>query len=387
MKTQTRHAPHLILYAPFLSINAGFPHLLGYFGSGAIPSIATLDVTRATAAELQIALQAAEVVVIDQSVTNAATWTNANSNIYYHILDVRPPEHYREVMHRVLAAPVARVLLSNSDLHDTREPALQEWLAPHLDALFWLFEKEPPSLDEIPPQYREPWMEGVGCPRALWRDVARRFPVRVEAWFALAEEEVMSTRRRAIWQVAVPGAPYRTRTAAARSFAHAGLRQAPFRPLSKLLKGAGLAIQKTGVSSARSRALLRAHWQLQSQVLGRSTVSFVCGSGLRYPVRKFLEVPAQRSVLLAYPCVGLEDFGFKDGFNAVFTSPEDAGSAAAALMQNESLRTSLTATAVETVQRLHTVPRRAADLAECLLRLQHGTLKGAQFVEGRFQID
>ena len=232
MKSQAQTAPYLLLYAPFLAVNAGFPQLIDYFGSGAIPSVITLDVTHAPDSVVRAALAAAEVVVIDQSVINAATWQEINSSPYYHVYDARPNDHYRAVVERALEASAAKVLLGNSDLHDVREPGLHKWLAPRVDALFWLFEKAPPALEQVPAAYRDRWMNTIACPSELWPDVARNFPVRVEAWFAIAEADILKTKPRELWPVSVPGAPYRTRDLARKSVGEAGLRVAPFRLVS-----------------------------------------------------------------------------------------------------------------------------------------------------------
>ncbi len=121
-------------------------------------------------------------------------------------------------------------------------------------------------------------------------------------------------------------------------------------------------------------------------MIARSRISFVCGSGYKYAVRKFFEIPAARSAMIAYPCVGFEDYGFVDGENVIVALPEDAGHAARSLANNGSLRERLTKNAWEMVGRLHSAEKRVSDLLECMKRIEKGSLKGAQFINGKYEI-
>ena len=48
-----------------------------------------------------------------------------------------------------------------------------------------------------------------------------------------------------------------------------------------------------------------------------SKIIYTCGGCLKYPVRKFLEVPALGAALFFEPFKGYEEFGFVDGVNAI----------------------------------------------------------------------
>ena len=48
-----------------------------------------------------------------------------------------------------------------------------------------------------------------------------------------------------------------------------------------------------------------------------SKFCFVSGSPLRYPVRKYFEVPAKGSIPIGWKCNGFENLGFKDGENFI----------------------------------------------------------------------
>ena len=90
--------------------------------------------------------------------------------------------------------------------------------------------------------------------------------------------------------------------------------------------------------------------------------------------------------MLAYPCVGFEDYGFKSGGNAIVTSPEDAGTNARWLRNNSNAAERIASAAQKMMRVLHTLDLRVTSFAECLRRLDKGQLAGAEFRDGRFEI-
>ncbi len=52
-----------------------------------------------------------------------------------------------------------------------------------------------------------------------------------------------------------------------------------------------------------------------SAMINKSWCSYTCGTALRWPVRKFFEIPAFASLLVCHPCAGFEKLGFVDGEN------------------------------------------------------------------------
>jgi len=59
-------------------------------------------------------------------------------------------------------------------------------------------------------------------------------------------------------------------------------------------------------------------------IISNSKFSFTCGSALRWPLRKFFELPALGTVLLCYPFKSAEKYGFIDGETCIYiNSPED----------------------------------------------------------------
>lgn len=61
--------------------------------------------------------------------------------------------------------------------------------------------------------------------------------------------------------------------------------------------------------------LMYLYYKTYREVVNRSWCSFTCGSGLKYPVRKFFEIPAFSSLLVCNPCASFSELGFKDSEN------------------------------------------------------------------------
>jgi Glycosyl transferases group 1 len=375
-------------YARYHYINRDLPRLYEHLSSVPRPGVRVIDVTRAGESAVAEAATGSRVVVIDGSIIAAAISPDVNSDLLYHIVgyEGRGGAYYSAIFDRLLDAPAALALMAYGDLHDARVGPSFARLSERGSALLWLFEKQPLSPAEVPEAYHDPWMSEAGDLSARWLEMTRAFPVRVDSWFALAPHELERSRARPRWDVCIAGAPYRTRQVA-RAAVHAErLSEAPYRQASRGLALAGMAARRLPRREAASRGMISLSVATQRALVARSRVAFVCGSGMRYPVRKFLEVPGAGVPMLAYPFQGFGDYGFVDGVNTLVCAPEDAGAAARRLLGDPALRERLAASAWETVSRLHSIRKRADDVVECLRRLGEGKLRNAQFVDGRFEI-
>jgi len=375
-------------YAKYHYINTNLPRLYEHLLSVPRPGVRVVDVTSAGESAVVEAAAGSRVVVVDGSIVSASLLANVNHELLFHVVGAerRGRDYYAAIFDRLLEAPAALAFMAFGDLHDARGVPIFDRLAARGSALFWLFEKRPLSPGEVPERYRDPWMEEAGDLTAHWDEMARRFPVRVESWFALAPDEMQHSSARPRWDVCIAGAPYRTRQIARDAVRAERLSEAPFRQTSRVLALAGKAAGRLPGREAVSRRMIALSVAAQRALVSRSRTAFVCGSGARYPVRKFLEVPGAGVPMLADPCLGFADFGFADGVNALVCAPEDVGTAAKRLLADPALRERLATAAWETVSRLHTMPKRADDIVECLRRLGEGKLRNAQFVDGHFEI-
>ena len=61
----------------------------------------------------------------------------------------------------------------------------------------------------------------------------------------------------------------------------------------------------------------------QRKILNNSQFSYTCGSEIKWPVRKFFEIPAAGAVLLCSEFNGMRDAGFIHGENCMIIDPNN----------------------------------------------------------------
>jgi hypothetical protein len=373
-----------VFYARYQYVNPGFPKLLQRFREISDQRFGTVDVTATSPGDLARAIARSTVVAIDQSLVNAAVWPTPNDSPAYFIHDLRPREHYEDALEQLLQAPAARAIFSYSDLHDKREAAVQRRMAGRINAFFWCFESH--GGYRPPPEYHEPLVINYEDPARRWEEVVSLFPVRVETLFGIADDELTPKSPGSWWQASVPGAHYSTRKLAAESIRSQGLSMAPFQLSGKVVRGLNKLVRPVLPRRTASTAFIESQRAMQRFIVERSAATFVCGSWMAYPVRKYFEVPAARSAMVAYPCQGFSDFGFKDGVNTLITMPEDAGKSVRRLLADDRLRAGIIEEAFDLMRGTHSIRNRAIEMRACLERLEAGKLQGARYVEGRFEI-
>lgn len=382
-------AQHMIsiFYARYIYSNPGGPVFLSELNRRSDEGVRVVDVTQLTPEVVTGIAASSRVIAIDQSVYNAATWTEPGAFSPYFIVDHRPRDHYQQILESLLAVSVAKIFVTNIDLHDKRNVVLVERLHGRVDAISWMFEKRPMAISDVPLAYRDAWLTADHDPVEVWNAVRAAFPVRVELPFALGRHEVFATDAGSRWDVCTIGAPYRTRQIARQSIRRAGLRAAPAQVQHVATAIAIRILPRIMPGRTASEAFIKLQQSTQRALVRGARCTFVCGGPLAFPVRKFFEIPGARSALVAMPCIGFEDFGFHDGINAITTSPEDAGATVKRLINDEALRSRMVRAALQTVRELHSVERRVTDFLICVNRLAVGQLRRAEFLGGTFVIE
>lgn len=375
-----------VFYARYAFLNPGFPLFLQSLHENPPPGVRAINVTEFSPDEVSGFAANSSTIAIDQSIENASTWAKPGELSIYRIRGNRPLTFFQEVSERLWSADARRVFISNFDLHDPRLPSLLEKMRGKVDAFSWSFEKRQVDWSDIPLPYRDPWLSPEHNAQATWSLVRSIAPVRIELPFSLAPGEFATTQSGLVWDACVPGAPYATRTLAENSIRRQGLSCAPARTIRLMGLGVSLLFGKTLPSERASISAIALQQQLQRALVRTSAMTFVCGSGVLYPTRKFFEVPGLLSPMLAYPCIGFRDYGFIDGENVVSTAPEDAGKNGRLLKSRPGLAARIAQSGQDMIRRLHGLEVRVAEFAECLRRVDTGTLKGAQFCDGRFEI-
>ncbi|MFZ4664231.1 MAG: glycosyltransferase family protein [Caldilineaceae bacterium] len=397
------------LYADRLYQNFSTQAVQQEFRRRANDSLCVIDVSTTSAAEVRRVAATSDVVVIHDSIiiagvykervrtAVAASWPHYQGGAFYW-----------DLFQQLLEIPTLRVYFETSrDLHG---PGIIEHEA-RFDAVIGWYCKEPLAFTEIPPAYMENFLKVNAGSNALvdeerlrsqypefptlnthvdplitWQKVRKRHTRLIEFIHCLDETEFLPHPARKIWQLCIAGAPYPTRRIARRSAEQQLLLLAPYRLTDFMLRKSFGWWGKWFAPDAASTQLIKARQMNQEQFVKHARLNFVCGSGLKYPVRKFFEAPAAWSAMIAYPCTGFADYGFVDGQNVIVSEPQAVGATARRLLQTKQICDQLAKNGRETVHRLHRVEQRVTDLLTALTRLSSGQLAGAEFVAGRYEI-
>ena len=98
-----------------------------------------------------------------------------------------------------------------------------------------------------------------------------------------------------------------------------------------------------------------------------SKMSFTCGSALKWPLRKFFELPALGTMLFCYPFKNAEKFGFIDGETCVYIqSPEEFEEKLDLILKDQALQNKIATNGRDMVFQLHTTTCRAKQMKESL---------------------
>nr|QOY38648.1 glycosyltransferase [Anaerobacillus isosaccharinicus] len=100
--------------------------------------------------------------------------------------------------------------------------------------------------------------------------------------------------------------------------------------------------------------------------LNKSEIFFTCGSILKYPVLKYFEVPACRTLLLAEPNQDILELGFSDNDNFIACNPDDVQEKALYYSKNQSERERITDNGYRFIHKNHTIQIRALQMLESI---------------------
>ena len=110
--------------------------------------------------------------------------------------------------------------------------------------------------------------------------------------------------------------------------------------------------------------------------------SFTCGSGLRYPLRKYFEIPALGSVLVCLPCNGFEELGFRDKVNAMICEPDQLPELGRWLNENINKAQEIADAGRRLIAERHTIEARACQLKTALQSVLAGRWRGGVWGDG-----
>ncbi|MBB5148313.1 MULTISPECIES: glycosyltransferase family protein [Ureibacillus] len=137
----------------------------------------------------------------------------------------------------------------------------------------------------------------------------------------------------------------------------------PFREavLEKLRGEKGFVFHPHPGHNASSNALVNEKY---AKELNRAKIFFTCGSRLQYPVLKYFEAPACKTLLLAEPVPDILELGFKDGENFVACNQSNFYEKAMYYLKNEKERKRITENGYQFIHTKHTNDVRAKEFVQ-----------------------
>lgn len=177
----------------------------------------------------------------------------------------------------------------------------------------------------------------------------------------------------------VPGASYHARKIATSTLKSSDVSMRNAKGI--LQKGAALS-SRIGMRPYSHSFILELLNRTFSAAISDSRFAYTCGSALRFPIRKFFEIPALGSVLVCEPCHGFEGLGFIDGENAIICAPEQIGAVSRKLLQDLELAQHIASAGQRLVLEKHTLYVRAQQLREAFQAGFNGSYRGARWEKG-----
>lgn len=114
--------------------------------------------------------------------------------------------------------------------------------------------------------------------------------------------------------------------------------------------------------------------------------AFTCGSVLRWPIRKYFEIPANGAVLVCERPEGFEALGFEDRRNAVVCNARDILDAHAWLEANPTRAQEIADAGQDLVLRKHSVEARSQQIGAALRCILEDNFAGSRWHKGEFEL-
>ena len=357
-------------------------------------TLAMLDVSRCELAQVEKEMNKASLLVFDNSLILSMGKKEILARNFYTSHD-KPKDFFREVWEQVSRSDKPVFLLHpSSDLHAVnfgldRELYLE--ILKRTSGIFWPYYQFPLDRDDQQDRYPFTTLSRFNLVKSdmirIWEEITGHIPISIDFPHCLGQSELGRRNRRKSWDVIIPGVTYRTREIAEESCKQAGLELTPYVSLSRWFVYAPyLVYSKLTPRSFSTPFYQKASFGMYRKLIARTSVAFNCGSELKFFVRKFLEVPAFRTAMLAYPSNNFSDYGFVEGTHYLHCFPEEAGEKAKYLLGQKQLSEQLVKNAMELITREHMAVNRVDQVIGSLRVFLQGKLRNAGYHNGRFEI-
>ncbi|MGD6775881.1 glycosyltransferase family protein [Sutcliffiella horikoshii] len=142
----------------------------------------------------------------------------------------------------------------------------------------------------------------------------------------------------------------------------------PFRDevLLKMRKVPGFVHRPHPGHHAKMNSLVNANY---AKEISKAHIFFTCGSRYKYPVLKYFEIPACRTLMLAEPVPDILELGFKDGENFVACNRDNFYEKAMYYLKNENERELIRDNGYKFIHEKHTISVRALEITSYIEEL------------------
>jgi hypothetical protein len=351
-----------------------------------------LDITSLSIEQIRVHINNAQLIVFDHSIVEAYKILHDKTRPNYIAYDrMRNENFYEQIIFSVFNSTKKLIYwASMADLHGilTVEFSKLKKVGIHyndiletIDGIIWYYNgNNIVDLRTIPEKYFEKSFSRLENPVESYAKIVSKVKYEIEITHCLSNSEFVERKKK--WDFYVPGVKYKTRILAEENVKKFELKM-PKTELSFYWNGkVNSAILRSKFLSPRY--MFRKNYLLMQYFISRSRFSFACGSGLRYFVRKFLEIPAFGSVMVAYPPLNMEDYGFIENEHYIKADPENAAEKIKDLIGESDRQKYLADNAKKLLVALHTDEKRAEQLFNALHLIHSGKITSAKFRKGQF---
>lgn len=344
---------------------------------------------------IQIA-EKSDAIFIDHSIRYAVGAKERAGTVFY-FDEYKSAEEYQKIWIGLLSLPVRKAYsLVLSDMQSMKNPHHQECMEPffdfwldHIDCVFWGYEHSKACKKYVNTSYLDEYLNHVGTtdPAINRNLILDKNIITVDFPHFVDESELTYSGKIKRWDWIISGALYGTRKIANNSLIATGLVNVP--NLDKFRWVINTILKKTRIYLGISKLSLygmKFNAAIFRFLISRTEMTFVCGSAYRYMVRKFFEIPACKSVMIAYSADGMDEYGFVDGVHYMSCEPGDSGQVALKLKKDPALRESLRCAAFDLISASHTTNVRVNQLINVMRSLASGKLINARYESGKFVI-
>lgn len=331
--------------------------------------------------EIVEAAQTADALVLHSSVFSWRYNKAFNEATYYVAGPVAPTE-YSEFVCDLLCAHAPRVWLAdNLDLHGDFESLGIRTEQFQALASFY-FPNRFTARRDMEKRLGDPWMCQFRAPEEGYERL-QKIPVQIENPFCLDDSEFPPRMLPKLWGMTTPGVSYGRRKLARD-------RQSKVQRLTQPYVFARIVRRLAAVQYKTTGWRLPNRWSidfgrtLHHAIIARSHAAYTEGSAYDYPVRKFIEIPAQRTLLMCTPHPGFDDRGFREGETHLEVAPEDVTRLVKTLDFGGAAVRAIVQQGFDMVRRLHHADARADQLIGAIDLFAAGRLKAACFEGGEY---